>query len=715
VGPVTAADREQDASRQLRIYEEALLRGSTDQSRTDAAIELLRRGDDGAWEVLMKALLNGEHAAGRQAVCRGLIASRSWPDNLRSRKPFLEPLLGILIDTSSADAHLAAEALLVFRYAEVGERLGRLARMTELARQVRLNIVHTLRLWPDKEAVLELVNLLDDADPEVASAALAALPYWIGTTADKQTILKELQRKSPDEIIKARLEGLQQQMTKLEGERDTWKKLYLVALDREYEKSDEDGKGKMLIEKMAAEHAPARQWAVHKVAAFTGSRPKQFRDNLLSLISDKDREIRLAAARVLANMSVLDPAAKLLAQLKVESYSEVSLAIFDALGEACFFAFSPGSPIALEEAILVETLAIAGKYLQNADVRVAMQGAAVLGKLLELNSLEGEGTESYLGFLAERYQQSKGTAPALRGEILAVMSRLCVNGRHRQQAAVLFRPFFLEGLGAGDDNIVREASATGLMNIDKSAAFRYFKENGLANDSSVIVRRTVVRLAGELGGAEDVAWLAERINGNGEAEAAWQGMRDILLRQDAKAVYAWAQKVSAGEDKYSHARELLEMAEKKAEAAQDADLLRGVRTDLCDWYGQRGDYAKVIAYADHLLRAASGAEKENLQLRLLEAYLQTADAAKAAVLMGERLAIKDTAADDAFAARIGTFLGLRDINPGTKTAVVEALGGIKAPAARSRWTAQLTTWRNMVAAKPAQPVTAASVPPTADK
>lgn len=709
VGGRPAVESDSGAARQLRICEEALLRGSTDRSRTDAAIELLRREDDAAWEVLMKALLSTDNAAARQAVCRGLVVSRSWPEHTRSRKVFLEPLLGILIDESSADARLAAEALLVFRYAEIGDRLGRLARMSDLDRGVRLNVIHALRLWPDKEAILELVNLLDDADAEVAGAAAAALPYWVEAGADKEAILEELQRKSPDEIIKARLEGMQQQMARLEAQRELWKKLYLGALDREFEKSDEDGKGRMLAERLASEYAAVRLWAVNKAKAFTGPRPKTFRENLLALVSDKDWEIRLATARALANMSALDPAAALLAQLKVETYSDVRLAIFDALGEACFFAFSPGSPIALDESIRTETLAIAAQYVQDKDARVAAQGAAVMGKLLELNNVQSEVVGEYLALLAGRYQQAKGSTGMLRGELLGVMARLCGDGDHRQKAAGVFRQFFLEGLAAGDDNTVREAAATGLMNIDKAAAFRLFKDSGLANDDSPVVRRVVMRLAGELGTAEDVVWLAERINDNGEAETAWKAMRDILLRADAKTVYEWAKKVASGEDRFNHARDLLDAAEKKAEGQKDAALLRAVRTDLCDWYAQRGDYGKAIAYCDLLLaQTTDSSERERLQLRLLEAYLQTADAAKAASVVAERLALRDMGAEDAFAAKIGAFLGLRDVNPGAKTAVVEALGQIKAPAARPRWTAQLGMWRQMVATPALPPEASAS-------
>ena len=73
----------------------------------------------------------------------------------------------MLVDEDGADAKLASEALLVFKFDEVSKRLSSLARTTTLDRRIRLNAVYALSLWPDKGAVLELVNLLDDPDIEV--------------------------------------------------------------------------------------------------------------------------------------------------------------------------------------------------------------------------------------------------------------------------------------------------------------------------------------------------------------------------------------------------------------------------------------------------------------------------------------------------------------------------------------------------------------------
>ena len=72
LAPTPAANNtvESDADRQLRIYKTALLQGPAEQNRIDAAIELLRRADKDAIEVLMQAVLTKDNAEARRAVCR---------------------------------------------------------------------------------------------------------------------------------------------------------------------------------------------------------------------------------------------------------------------------------------------------------------------------------------------------------------------------------------------------------------------------------------------------------------------------------------------------------------------------------------------------------------------------------------------------------------------------------------------------------------------
>ena len=448
---------------------------------------------------------------------------------------------------------------------------------------------------------------------------------------------------------------------------------------------------------MPNEFPSVRLWAVRKVADFTGPRPKEFRDRLLALISDKDREIRLATARALARKSLLNPAEKLLAQLKVETYSDVSLALFDALGEACLVAFSPGSPVTLDESIRTKTLAIATEYIASKEPQRAAKGAEVVGKLLVLNGLPKKDVQKHLKSLATRYVAAEGTSGSLRGKLLNVMARLCSRGAYQKDAEKLYLNFFELGLAVKDDNVVRQAAAKGLVNIDKAVAFGHFKKNDLKNDSSLVIRLLVINLAGESGDKQELVWLSGRLEKNGESDPAWQAMLKILEGEDAKEVLEWGRKLAAGSDKFGHAGELLEMAEKKADGQNKGDLLTASRTSLRDWYLRRGDYAKVIVYCDKLLRGTAKEieEYKKLQLMLLEAYLNTADVAKVGELMASRLAKADLEDKDEFVSTISAFLALDSGNAAAKTAVVEALVTIKPPEARPLWAKQLSDWQKM--------------------
>ena len=67
-----------------------------------------------------------------------------------------------------------------------------------------------------------------------------------------------------------------------------------------------------------------------------------------------------------------------------------------ALGEACYFAFSPGSSITLPESIYSETLEIALNYLRSDQPATAKIGADVIRKLLEPNGIDSYEAAVYL-------------------------------------------------------------------------------------------------------------------------------------------------------------------------------------------------------------------------------------------------------------------------------------------------------------------------------
>ncbi len=657
-----------NAARQLRIYKDALFRGTSEQSRQDAAVELLLRDDRASRQILLEALLSKDNEAARQAVCRGLISCRALGAVIRNRNDFREGLVGILVDEGGLDAQLAAEAMLVFKYREISSRLEKLARSGEVERRTRLNVVYALKIRPDKEAMSELIRLLGDTDVEIAGAAESALQdsFGIPVGTDNevwQKILKDLQRKSPNEIRRERLLQQETRMRKLQAERNLWQGLYLGGLDKEYEGIDETARGVLLFERLGSELTAVKLWALDKVSRRSAGTalPAEFGARLIGLISDEDRGVRLATARVLSKMSALNPAQKLLEQYVVEKYDDVRLAIFEALGEACYYAFSPGSEIELSSEVRNETLELAARYIIEKDGQKAKKGAEVIRKLLELPGLEAARAQKYLGLVAGRSEQAKSKDGPLRGELLGIMATLCGRGSYyRVAAAKLFEKAFLEGLRVDEDDGVREAAVAGLVNIDGAKALALFKERGLADDDSSTIREAVIELAGRVGKQEDVEWLAEKVDSNGEGQLAQEAIGAILGRQKAVVVADWAEQLAWDGAGSEQVRYLLEVAEKKADSEKAVEVLWSVREAL------------------------------------VEIYLESNDAGQVGRVMSVRLSEQDIGAEDALVEQIDAYLVSEEVEPVAKETLIGILEGIEIAqeaGERPRWGEQVKVWR----------------------
>ncbi|MHC5060405.1 MAG: hypothetical protein ACYTFK_04900 [Planctomycetota bacterium] len=662
---------ETNTSRQLRIYRDALFSGASEQSRQDAAVELLLRDDKVSREILLGALLSKENDAARQAVCRGLISCRALGTIVRNRNDFREGLFAILVDEEGLDAQLAAEALLVFKYDEISSRLERLARSGEVGRQIRLNVIYALKIRPGKEAMSELIRLLDDMDVEVAAAAESALQDTFGIPVGTQKevwnkILNDLQRKSPDEIRRERLLQQETRMRKLQGDLAQWRKLYLAGLDKEYEGIDEEARGDILFERLASELIEVRLWALDKISRRSaGTVGAEFGARLVGLISDEDRRVRLETARVLFKMSPLNPAEELLRQFGAEKYDDVRLAMFEALGEACYYAFSPGSEIELSEEVRNKTLELAAGYIIEPDGQKAGKGAEVIRKLVELGGLDDARARKYLGLVADRYDQAGDEEEeVLRGELLGVMAILCGNGSYyRLTASELFEEIFLQGLEVQNEDAVRTASVTGLINIDGVKALGVFKGQGLANDPGTSVREAVIKLAARVGKEQDVEWLAEKADSNGQGQIALEAISAILGRESAAVAARWAEQLSWDGLGNEQVRTLFEMAEKKAETAEADEILWSVRESL------------------------------------VKLYLKADDAKQVGRVIAARLSEQDLGAEDVLAEHIEAYLKREEVGQEAKEALVGVLEGLETGAqaeARTNWTRQIKAWRALL-------------------
>jgi HEAT repeat protein len=677
-------------ARQVRIYREALNQGSSEEIRVDAAVGLLLQNTAESRGVLLAALKSDENVPARSAVCKALVRSRGLSQKIESIEVFREPLLSILQNQSGPQAKLAAESLLLFESDEILTFLQAILDNQDLPATHRINAVYALQLRPEPAALRGLIELLDSPDKDVSKAAETALQEAFGIpvgTGRKvwSDILAELQLKSPEEIRKERLLRQEMKLRDVQTERDRWQKLYLVSLDKHYDPLDETGRTAMILEMMDSDLSPVRLWALDKAAKYpvVGD---SLRDRILRLLTDPSRDVRLQTAKVLMNMSALNPAAALLAQFEQEKDAEVRLAMFEALGEAVFFAFLPDSKIELSSEIKGQTLSIAADYLQSESAAATIKGAEVVRKIIELNKLEKNLMQGYLELLYGRYQKSLTQGGNLRADLLGILARLCGQGGAKAAACALFEPLFVEALAVKDNPALRLAAAQGLSYVDKVKALELFKRYTLTTDENLAVKHVVIEVAGQAGGDADLGWLLEALSNNGHSEYAWDAIKNICQRQDPVFLLEWLDTLEAAAGiKDEYVREILDIAEQKAIGAKHENVLKKVQERTILWFLARKEWENGVAYLGKInFPQTMGAGAEAVTPAAVEIYMRGQAWEALSSVIQNKLASVDFGEAFPGASLLEQFFESPDVSSDAKQAFFKALAAIK-PDNRPGW------------------------------
>lgn len=701
---------------QLKVNRDALLKGSSEQIRIDAATVLLVTENPLGRKILLDALKQPENSAARAAICKALSWCRAEQKTVKAPNDFVQPLLDVLPSENPAEAKLAAEALLLFEYEQISGLLENMASDASLPAKVRLNVVYALKVQPDKKAVIKLLRLVDDPEKQVAATAegaLRSLGMPVGESAETRgEIIYELQRKGRGEFLRDWLIRQEAQMRELGAELEWWQKQCLAVLGTIYDGIEPDAeKGKFLAERLGSPKALVKLWALERVSEWVkGTKPRlppELEPVLVNLISDKDRDVRLKTAGLLSLMGKLNSgsAEKLLAQLKVEQDNNVQMELFVALGWACHYALLPSSPVKIPEEIIKQTLGWAEKYLFGEDAKKAQKGADVIKKLLEQDGLAAGEVDRYLGLLAQRYNDQENKADgALRAGLLNTMASLCAQGSVcKDKAAKLFRPLFEEALSSEIDS-VREAAVDGLINIDKAMALKILRE--FVHDSSVNVRKMIIGLTSNVGGREDLGWLAEKMGSSADSEPAWQAMLTIFRRSDVAVLGQWMGRFELETPKIKLSDEqwtaFLEIVEPKVDGQNDPEMVTSVRERLARLYAKRGEYERSAKYWGGVLEMAKESrERDRIRAELLDVYLRGENFEAAGLLIANCLLEKDLEPNDVVVGRIQQFLDRAQATAGKK--LLEELGKIKAPEGRAAWLEQRKRWAERFGRQPADP------------
>ena len=355
--------------------------------------------------------------------------------------------------------------------------------------------------------------------------------------------------------------------------------------------------------------------------------------------------------------------------------------------------FCPIRELKILPEIKKQTLGIAIQYLSAEDSKKVQKGAEVMKKLLEQDGLAANEVEGYFGLLAQKYEQQKASGDnALRGELLSDMASLCAQSVYKTDAAKRFEPLFELAL-KDEAGMVREAAMDGLIYIDKSRALQMLRKD-FVNDGSVAVRKKLTDLAGEVGGTDDLNWLAEKIGAKNDGEQSWQAMLKIFKRSDGAVSYEWVAKL-AGDSKYQLADEqkisFFELAERKAVAENKQEMLAPIRSELATSYSKTGDFKRAAECLGFLVQQAQTPDAKAVALgRLLEVYLRWPNAKAAKDLISNYLLEKDLEPNNFIIGTIDSFLNASDSV--TEPNVISELASIQTNGPRPVWEGRLKIW-----------------------
>ncbi len=703
VGTDAQAGTKADISIQLQLNREALLTGTTEAMRINAAMVMLVSEEEAARKILLDMMSLSDNSIARMAICKALIRCNSGRANIQQQNDFILPLLNIFSTEIAAEAKLAAEATLIFEYDELQEPLEKLAANTSVPLTARLNTIYALKLQPDMRAIFELFKLVDDAEAQVvygAEDALKLLGIPIGkNTADREKIASELKQKGRNAFLLERLIRKEAEAAKLEAETENWQQLYLSALEQIYTGISEDlAKGEFLADYLCETKTAEKLWALDKVEQLRqvpGAKlSAELGPKLLTLISDADREVRFRTAKLLSFMSQLDSSQKLMEQYQAEQDKEVKTNLFVALGWACYYASLPDSNMKISPKLKKQTLEWAEDYLFENNAENARRGAEVIKKLLEQDELESVVVEKTLAKLSERYNQEKDNPDGiLRAELLNVMADLCARSVHKEQAVSHFSSLFKSAL-QDQTNSVREAAVNGLIYADKAEALDILR--AFINDNSPVIIGKIIELANEVGGKEDLDWLAEKLVSSTDQESAWGAMLGIFEDSEIETLKHWVARFAPGNGNSlltnSQHIVFLEIAERKATEKNEQEMLNGIRKKLAQLYFDNSKFGEAAKCWGLLFEAAgTAAEKEAISDKLLSVYLRVGNFESAAQIVAYRLSLSDMAADNNVIQLIDNYLNTLSagVEPNT---LLGKLTSITIPTPTPLWDEQLKKW-----------------------
>ncbi|MGE4285339.1 MAG: hypothetical protein AB7F23_01850 [Phycisphaerae bacterium] len=673
-GALFAADQ---YSEQLRLYKSALISSAEEQMRLSAAKQILVCPSQESVEVIGQ-VLSGADINGQMAVFKAMISRSLWETPISNADKYALILVDYLKSAKLQQARLACEALSSFDYSVYSEQLKQMLLDEKTAKTARLNYLMALSYnLTEKDAIATIITLLDDSDSDIATAASRALQTWVPIGNDKklwQQFLEELNKKTPEEIVRDRLAMQEQRVKLLEQKNRSLEDELIASLDSFYDSSKaDDARAAIIKEKLSSVNSAVSLWAVKKTKLWRSNAelPEQIKEKLKSLISSDSASVRLEIAQLMVFLADSDPSRELYAQLQKETYPTIKLALFNALTETCYYGLVQSGKT-IDPEIRTYQLNMATALLESGTSEEALSAVDAIRKLLDRNGIEDSVVEPYYAAVLKRLSTALAAKDGSAADIIKkITGMFSPNAHYRAIAARLLTPEITKALDSEDNSVVLAAIGC-LEVINKSDAMSIVRAKKLYERSDELYKKSLT-MAAEAGGADDLVWIEERLRASADKNAL-----DALIKLMELADSTVSDMVVAHFQSYNITDEsklsLLETAMKKNNLST-ASLSVAANA----WYSR----GKVSLAADCFSKLlARGALSDKEYVRALDIFTKNADFKGAALVVALLLTKQDIAAD----SEPGKLISTLTASPEVGAAFKEELLKITA-AERPLWTA----------------------------
>ncbi len=261
----------------------------------------------------------------------------------------------------------------------------------------------------------------------------------------------------------------------------------------------------------------------------------------------------------------------------------------------------------------------------------------------------------------------------------------------------VFKSLFEESLGDEAD-LVREAAVNGLIYVDSARALDRLRKD-FVKDRSVIIRKKLIEIAGEVGWQDDLVWLSEKLVSSDESEPAWQAMLKIFKRSELSVLDEWMTKFDLGDATVGLSDEqrisFLGIVERKAVSENNLKMLNGIREKLASLYSKNGEFERAAEYIGILRESAQSVEeKEFFLAELLDIYLRWPNMETMIRMVNNCLLEKDLVVDNVVILTIDAYFAEPPAGADPNVVLESLVNKVRPPDSRPMWAEHINRWKD---------------------